>query len=113
MSGPIYRDQAVLQAVIPSQTSASGELPLRHFVLWGLVLPSINGSQLSFEVAAAPGGPFRALRDDLGQPVLLPVEPGMPAAYTLPAALAAWPVCRIVSNAVEGAERQLLLVAKG
>lgn len=113
MNGPIYRDQAVLQAVIPAGSAESGEIPLRHFVLWGVVVPPMTGAELTFRVTPSLGGEYQDLYDDLGQPVTLPVAPATARCYTLPAALAAWPACRIVSSAVEGAQRQFTLVAKG
>lgn len=110
MSGPIYRDQASQAVTIASGGTTSGTIALRHFVLWGVVLPAMTGTSLSFQVSA-DGVTYQALYDDAGDQVLLPIAGSR--SYTLPAALAAWPWCKIVSNAAEAAARELVLVAKG
>lgn len=112
MSGPIYRDQAVQTVTIANADTISGAIALKHFVLWGLVLPSISGTSLSFQVSA-DGVTYQALYDDAGDQVTIPVAAATPRSYTLPAALAAWPWAKIVSNLAEGGERTLTLVAKG
>jgi hypothetical protein len=108
----IWRDQSLVTASIANGGTTSGEILLKHFVLLGVALPAaFTGASLTFLVAEQPGGTFQPLYDDTGAQVTLGVAAGR--SYTLPAALAAWPVCKLVSSAAEGGARTLTLVTKG
>jgi hypothetical protein len=90
----------------------SNELALKHFVLFGLLLPAtFEGTSLTFQVAEKSGGTYQLLYDDTGTLVSLAVVQGR--SYTLPAALAAWPYVKFVSNNAVAADRVLIVVKKG
>lgn len=110
--GAIWRDQAAAPVKIAIADTKTPAIELKHYVLFGLALPAgFEGTSISFEVCDTKNGAFQPLYDDQGTLVAVTVQAGR--SYVLPAALAAWPFCKVVSNVVAAAERNLTFVFKG
>ncbi|MFN3652222.1 MAG: hypothetical protein ACK47B_21805 [Armatimonadota bacterium] len=110
--GAIWRDQAALPVVIANLGSKTPAIELKHYVLFGLAVPAaFEGTVLTFEVCDTKDGTFQPLYDDTGALVSLTVAAGR--SYALPAALAAWQFCKVVSNNPTAADRTLTFVFKG
>jgi hypothetical protein len=96
---------------IANGQTTSGAFECRDFAIFGLVLPAtMTGTLLSFTVSA-DGTTFQALHDDTNTAVTLALT--VSKSYLLPPELAAWHSFKIVSGSAEGADRTLVITAKG
>jgi hypothetical protein len=95
-------------AVIANGGTASAEVDLGEFLLVGVSTPTLTGTALSFTVATATGGTFKALEKDDGNAYSLTVESNKYYPVN-PDHFRGVRFLKAVSGSAEGAERTLTL----
>jgi hypothetical protein len=97
-------------ATIASGATDSGAMQYSAYRSGGFQMPAaFTGTAVSFKVSA-DGVTYTVLKQAGGTPVSMPVS--VSEAYPLPAELEPWPWFKFVSDATEGAARNIAVVTK-
>lgn len=97
-------------AVIASSGTVSGAVDLGDMTLTGLIVPTMTGTALTFQVSI-DGTNFYVLHDYAKAAYTVTVDGTARAFYLLPATFAGWRFVKVVSGSAEGAERTITLIA--
>jgi hypothetical protein len=103
-------DLAVVEVTVANGGTTSNAFDARGHAITGVELPAaLTSTALTFEVARALAGAYKALEDDAGNPVAMVVAADKvvaPASEDAPA-LFGLPFVKLVLGSAEGAERKL------
>ena len=103
----------LISTIIASGQTKSRVVTVCGYTVMGIILPSLNSCNISFEVGHTPEGQFVSLIDNDGALDPVPAgEGGCAISSELIAPLAGYPYFKIVSSVQQTADRNIKIMLK-